>query len=55
MVVSDGVADRADFAALSARGLRFKDPAPIDAPYGITAYFTDPYGNHFALLQTKRT
>ena len=45
---------RKDFAALTARGLRFKDPAPVDAPYGIAAYFTDPDGNHFALLQSKQ-
>jgi len=45
---------RADFAALTARGLKFKDPAPNEAPYGITAYFTDLDGNHFALLQSNR-
>ena len=45
---------RRDFAALTARGLTFKDPAPVEAPYGITAYFTDPDGNHFALLQPRR-
>jgi len=46
---------RADFAALQSRGVQFKDPAPVEAPYGITAYFTDPDGNHFALLQIGRT
>jgi lactoylglutathione lyase len=45
---------RADFAALIARGLKFKDPGPVDAPYGVAAYFTDPDGNHFALLESKR-
>lgn len=45
---------RRDFAALAARGLRFKDPEPVEAPYGITAYFTDPDGNHFALLESRR-
>lgn len=45
---------RADVAALKARGVQFKDPAPVEAPYGIAAYFTDPDGNHFALLQPKR-
>jgi catechol 2,3-dioxygenase-like lactoylglutathione lyase family enzyme len=45
---------RADFAALKARGVQFKDPAPVEAPYGIAAYFTDPDGNHFALLQPKQ-
>jgi predicted enzyme related to lactoylglutathione lyase len=41
-----------DFAALQARGVQFKDPAPVEATYGISAYFTDPDGNHFALLQS---
>jgi catechol 2,3-dioxygenase-like lactoylglutathione lyase family enzyme len=45
---------RRDIAALTARGLRFKDPAPVEAPYGTTAYFTDPDGNHFALLESRR-
>ena len=45
---------RGDFAALRARGLAFKHPEPIEAPYGVTAYFTDPDGNHFALLESKR-
>ena len=46
---------RADVATLRARGLQFKEPAPVEAPYGVTAYFTDPDGNHFALLQPRRT
>jgi catechol 2,3-dioxygenase-like lactoylglutathione lyase family enzyme len=45
---------RRDFAALSARGLKFKDPAPVEAPFGTAAYFTDPDGNHFALLQPRQ-
>src|SRR5213596_1085889 len=32
-------------------GLKFKDPAPVEANYGIAAYFTDPDGNHLTLLQ----
>jgi predicted enzyme related to lactoylglutathione lyase len=44
---------RRDFTELTARGLTFKDSAPVEAPYGITAYFTDPDGNHFALLQPR--
>jgi catechol 2,3-dioxygenase-like lactoylglutathione lyase family enzyme len=44
---------RRDFAALEARGVRFKHDAPIEAPYGITAYFTDPDGNHLSLLQPR--
>jgi predicted enzyme related to lactoylglutathione lyase len=45
---------RRDFAAMAARGLKFKDDAPVEAPYGIAAYFTDPDGNHFALLQPRQ-
>jgi predicted enzyme related to lactoylglutathione lyase len=44
---------RRDFTAMAARGLMFKDSAPVEAPYGITAYFTDPDGNHFALLEPR--
>ncbi len=42
---------RKDFEALKARGVKFKDPAPVESPYGITAYFTDLDGNHLFLLQ----
>jgi len=42
---------RKDFETLRARGVKFKDPAPIESPYGITAYFTDSDGNHLSLLQ----
>ncbi len=45
---------RRDFEALKARGVRFKHDAPIEATYGITAYFTDPDGNHLSLLQPRR-
>ncbi len=31
--------------------MKFKDPAPVEANYGIAAYFTDPDGNHLTLLQ----
>ena len=44
---------RRDFDALKARGVRFKHDAPVDAPYGISAYFTDPDGNHLTLLQPR--
>jgi len=46
---------RRDFDALKARGVRFKHDAPIEAPYGISAYFTDPDGNHLTLLQSRQT
>ena len=42
---------RKDFEALQSRGVKFKDPAPNETSYGITAYFTDPDGNHISLLQ----
>jgi catechol 2,3-dioxygenase-like lactoylglutathione lyase family enzyme len=45
---------RRDFEALKARGVRFKHDAPIEAPYGISAYFTDPDGNHLTLLQQRQ-
>jgi catechol 2,3-dioxygenase-like lactoylglutathione lyase family enzyme len=45
---------RRDFEALKARGVRFKHAAPSEAPYGITAYFTDPDGNHLTLLQPRK-
>ena len=44
---------RRDFDALKSRGVRFKLDAPIEAPYGISAYFTDPDGNHLTLLQPR--
>ena len=45
---------RRDFELLKARGVRFRHDAPVEAPYGISAYFTDPDGNHLTLLQPRR-
>ncbi|MBV9325757.1 MAG: VOC family protein [Chloroflexi bacterium] len=45
---------RRDFETLKARGVRFKNDAPVEAPYGISAYFTDPDGNHLTLLQPRQ-
>jgi catechol 2,3-dioxygenase-like lactoylglutathione lyase family enzyme len=45
---------RRDFEALKARGVRFKHAAPIEAPYGVTAYFADLDGNHLSLLQPRQ-
>jgi catechol 2,3-dioxygenase-like lactoylglutathione lyase family enzyme len=45
---------RRDFEALKARGVRFKGDAPVEAPYGVSAYFTDPDGNHLTLLQPRQ-
>ena len=42
---------RKDFEALKARGLKFKAPGLVTAPFGIAAYFADLDGNHFSLLQ----
>jgi len=44
---------RKDFEILRARGVKFKDPAPVEANYGIAAYFTDPDGNHLTLLESS--
>ena len=45
---------RRDFDALTARGVRFKGDAPVEAPHGVSSYFTDPDGNHLTLLQPRR-
>ena len=42
---------RKDVEVLKSRGVKFKEPAPVEAAYGIAAYFTDPDGNHLTLLQ----
>jgi catechol 2,3-dioxygenase-like lactoylglutathione lyase family enzyme len=44
---------RKDFEILKARGVKFKDPAPVEANFGIAAYFTDPDGNHLTLLESS--
>jgi len=44
---------RKDFEALKARGVKFKDPAPVEAPFGVSAYFTDPDGNHLTMLEPR--
>jgi len=44
---------RKDFEILKAHGVKFKDPAPVEANYGIAAYFTDPDGNHLTLLESS--
>jgi catechol 2,3-dioxygenase-like lactoylglutathione lyase family enzyme len=42
---------RKDVQTLRARGVKFKGTAPVEANYGLAAYFTDPDGNHLTLLQ----
>ncbi len=44
---------RKDFETLTARGVKFKDPAPVEAPFGLAAYFADPDGNHLTLLEAR--
>jgi predicted enzyme related to lactoylglutathione lyase len=45
---------RREVQRLQRRGLQLKTPGIVDAPYGLTASFTDPDGNHFAILQPRR-
>jgi len=45
---------RRDYETLKARGIRFKEPGLVEAPFGTAAYFTDPDGNHLSLLQPVR-
>ena len=42
---------RKDYETLKQRGVRFKEPGLMEAPFGTAAYFTDPDGNHLTLLQ----
>ena len=42
---------RKDFETLKARGVGFKTPDPVEAPFGIAAYFTDPDNNDITLLE----
>ncbi len=42
---------RKDVALFKSHGVKFKEPAPKDEPFGVYANFTDLDGNHFSLLQ----
>ncbi len=42
---------RKTFAELKAKGVRFKDPEPYEAGWGIAADLTDPDGNPFTIFQ----
>ena len=42
---------RKDYEILKQRGVKYKEPGLIEAPFGSAAYFTDPDGNHLTLLQ----
>ena len=41
-----------DYAALKARGVKFVSP-PEKTPYGISAVFTDLYGNPYNIVERK--
>jgi predicted enzyme related to lactoylglutathione lyase len=45
---------RKDVEVLKARGVKFQEPAPVEANFGLAAYFTDPDGNHLTLLEPAR-
>lgn len=45
---------RGEAAKLKARGVAFREPAPVETPFGILATFADPDGNRFNLLQPAR-
>jgi predicted enzyme related to lactoylglutathione lyase len=45
---------RGEAERLRKRGLRLKAPGVVEAPFGLMAAFTDPDGNHFALLQPSK-
>ncbi len=42
---------RKTFAELKKRGVRFKDPEPYEAGWGVAADLTDPDGNPFTIFQ----
>ena len=44
---------RRAFADLKGRGVKFMDPQPIEYPWAIAAAFTDPDGNHLAIVQPR--
>jgi predicted enzyme related to lactoylglutathione lyase len=45
---------RGEVQRLQERGLRLKAPGIVEAPFGLTASFTDPDGNHFSILQPHK-
>ena len=42
---------RKTFALLMSQGVRFKDPEPYEAGWGVAADLTDPDGNPFTIFQ----
>jgi len=45
---------RKTFAELKARGVKFKDPQPREAGWGMAADLSDPDGNHFTIHETRK-
>lgn len=45
---------RGEAAKLRARGVAFREPAPVETPFGVLATFQDPDGNRFNLLQPAK-
>lgn len=45
---------RGEFARLKARGVPFREAAPVETPFGIVATFADPDGNRFTLRESAK-
>ena len=45
---------RKTFAEMKARGVRFKDPQPLEEGWGFAADLTDPDGNPFTIHETRK-
>lgn len=45
---------RGEVAKLQARGVAFREGAPVEMPFGLVASFRDPDGNPFRLLQPAK-
>jgi predicted enzyme related to lactoylglutathione lyase len=45
---------RKDVEILKTRGVKFNGQAPVEANFGLAAYFTDLDGNHLTLLEPAR-
>lgn len=43
------------FEELTARGVKFREPKPVQYPWGTAATFLDPDGNAFSLVQPAWT
>lgn len=45
---------RGEVAKLKARGVAFREAAPVEMPFGILASFQDPDGNRFSLSEPAK-